>query len=335
MIYRLLKLNHRIKNHRLKYLGVAAARFLGMRYLSVRLDPLVACNLSCLMCPFTAQRRQGSVTQGKFSPAELDRLARMIFPRTLQLVVGCSYEPTIFEGFEDIVALGKRHGVPRVGLTTNGQLLTSEMMARLNAAGLDEITVSTHGAEQNTYESLMAGASFSRLHEALGCIAATRGRQLKLRLNFTACRENLHDMPRLLEVFGAHEPDVLQVRPMFGRNFSQGMLSDDDVSSYLEYAEELVRDCRRRGITLLISREDPRFERKNYSTLIMPAVYIYADPHQVWRKDFDWPNETYDEYCRRTGFMGQLLRNVFVDRDTLLALTGRFADSAGYEIFNA
>jgi len=335
-IYQLLKLNRKIGSHRLKFLGVAGMRLLGMRHLSIRLDPLVACNLSCLMCPFTAQRGKGVVGKAEFSTADLDRLGRMLFPRALQLVVGCSYEPTLDKRFVDIVELGKKHGVPQVGLTTNGQLLTADMMARLGEAGLDEITISTHGVEHATYEALMVGASFPRLHDSLAMIVTARRNgvcpDLKFRLNFTVCRRNLRELPRLLDVFGPYEPDVLQVRPIFGRDYPEGLLTDDDVDLYLDYAKELINACRRRGITLMISRDDPRFERKNYHTLIMPAVYLYVDPHQVWREDFDWRNETYDEYCRRTGVLRQLLRGAFTDRNTLLESTKRFADSAGYEI---
>ncbi len=336
LVYQLLKLNRKIKNHRVKYLGVFGARLFGLRHLSIRLDPLVACNLSCLMCPFTAQRQNSVVAKAGFSSADLERLASMLFPRALQLVVGCSYEPTLHKGFVEIVALGKKHGVPQVGLTTNGQQITADMMGRLGEAGLDEITISTHGVGRETYELLMAGASYDRLHESLAEINRARRNgvcsDLKLRLNYTVCHGNLHELPRLLEGFGPYEPNVLQVRPMFGRDYPEGLLSDDDLNLYLEYADKLIDDCRGRGITLLISRDDPRFERKNYHNLIMPAVYLYVDPNQVWREDFDWRNESYDEYCRRTGVMGQLMRGVFTDRETLQESTNRFADSAGYEV---
>ena len=52
-IYKLLKINKLIKNHRIKFLGLYLLHFFNKRYLAINLDPIMACNLRCKMCYFT------------------------------------------------------------------------------------------------------------------------------------------------------------------------------------------------------------------------------------------------------------------------------------------
>ena len=52
-IYKILKFNNAIKNHRVKFLGLWLLSVLNKRYLAIQLDPVLACNLRCKMCYFT------------------------------------------------------------------------------------------------------------------------------------------------------------------------------------------------------------------------------------------------------------------------------------------
>ena len=52
-VYKLLKLNRKIKNYRIKFIAIWLLHVLNKRYLAVNLDPVLACNLRCKMCYFT------------------------------------------------------------------------------------------------------------------------------------------------------------------------------------------------------------------------------------------------------------------------------------------
>lgn len=52
-IYKILKLNNLIKNHRIKFFGLWLLNVANQRYLSIQFDPVLACNLKCKMCYFT------------------------------------------------------------------------------------------------------------------------------------------------------------------------------------------------------------------------------------------------------------------------------------------
>lgn len=101
-IYKLMKMNRYMKSHQLKFALILFANILNLRHLFVRFDPVIACNLRCKMCYFSNDefRKQNG---GIFSEAEINRLAKYIFPKTLQLVIGCSAEPTLYKDFTEIV----------------------------------------------------------------------------------------------------------------------------------------------------------------------------------------------------------------------------------------
>ena len=55
-IYQLLKLYRKIKNPRVKLCGILALHLSGRRYINVFIDPAMACNLRCRMCPVGNKR---------------------------------------------------------------------------------------------------------------------------------------------------------------------------------------------------------------------------------------------------------------------------------------
>ncbi len=85
--YTLLKLHKRIKSRRPKLLGLLLASRTGMRHLSVRIDPVMGCTLACRMCYFSSSeyRKQN---KGMLSLDEMEEIARVLFPRAFQWVVG-------------------------------------------------------------------------------------------------------------------------------------------------------------------------------------------------------------------------------------------------------
>src|SRR5258706_2568367 len=196
-IYKLIRLNRLVRSHRLKFAPVLAAHLLGMRHLFVRLDPIMACNLRCTMCYFTNDEYRKQV-KGEFSSQEIERIAELFFRQTLQLVVGCGTEPTLYKDFPEIIHIAKKFKVPFVGFTSNGQLLTKDHISKFVEYGLDELTLSVHGVERGTYERFMGRASYERFHQVLRLVDEVKGERGSLvpsvRLNYTVNAENLAEL---------------------------------------------------------------------------------------------------------------------------------------------
>jgi molybdenum cofactor biosynthesis enzyme MoaA len=300
---------------RLKFAAALAADWLGLRHLIVRFDPVMACNIRCGMCYFSDDDWLSKHPVSRFSDEEIDRLAKMFFPQALQLYIGCGTEPTMYKNFPRLVAIGKKHGVPFIGFTTNAQLLTAQKSAALISEGLDELSISTHGVIRETYERLMKRASYDRYHENLTELVkakrAANSDSPRIRINYTVNPDNLEELRGFFDVFGKYEISTLQVRPIIDygntdytkKNLAPFLTAYDDVM------DGITEECRKRGVILLANRKSPTYDEGNSSSFVYEKAFLrYLGPERVWREDFDWRKHTYKEHKRRTEYHRELLR---------------------------
>jgi molybdenum cofactor biosynthesis enzyme MoaA len=308
------RLNHAVKNPRLKFAAILLADLFRIRHLIVRLDAVNACNLRCGMCFFSDAAWRKAHMKGQFTKPDIERLAVMFFRDALQVHFGCAMEPTMFRDYPWLIELAKRHRVPFVGFTTNGQILSETAYERMACAGLDEITVSTHGVRKETYESLMPGAAYERLLASLAMIAGINRKigtgAPRLRLNYTICPANLEELDEFFEIYGRFGIFTLQLRPM--ADFGATTYADKDLRPHLSHynaaIERAIAACKARNIILLANRSDPAHERPNPAASVYKmGILRYLNPNVVWRDDFEWRTRDYRDHKSRLGWRRQLL----------------------------
>jgi len=322
--YQLLNLNRVVRSHRLKFAGLLGLYWLRRRHLWLRFDPALSCNLRCQMCYFSDPGFASDNT-GRFSPAEVERIAEVFFPWTVQLYLGCGMEPTTYKGFADIVALGKRYKVPMVGMVTNGQLLTPPHLEKLVDLGLDELTLSTHGVARATYERMMRRASFDKFLEVLDTLEAIKKRRgaarPELRLNYTVNAHNLEELAGFFDVYGKYSLRTLQVRPIVDLGNTE--YAEKDLTPHLARYKQILagidRKCREKGIRLLANYEDVSYQKPTTRAALAPEVVVYLSPQDLSKPDFNWRCESYLDYCRRTRWSRSLLKKVFTRAAQLAA----------------
>ena len=317
-IYRLIKINRLLRSARIKFLLVLLADIFHIRHLFLRLDPVNACNLSCAMC-YYSDKAYAKRIRGRFSVEELERINGLFFKRTLQLVIGCGSEPTLYRHYPELVRSARNAGIPFIGITTNGLLMKRDQLARLVDYGLDEITVSVHGVRQSTYENLMVGGSYAKLHEVLGALleikAAQRSSKPALRINYTVNQQNLDELKSFFSVYGKYRIATLQIRPMVDVGhtaYSYSPLDERALKSYHDIISELEKECKELNVTLLATKKDPNFHKEDHSTsYALPAVLRHIHPNKVWMNDFQWRTESYREYCQRSEWRKTLFQSIF------------------------
>ena len=284
----------------------------------------MSCNLRCQMCYFSDPSFTKENT-GRFSPEEIERIAEVFFPWAAQLYLGCGTEPTTYKGFVDIVALGKKHKVPMVGLVTNGQLLTPEHLERLVELGLDELTLSTHGVARETYERLMRRASFDKFLEVLDQLEAIKKRRgstlPQLRLNYTVNAQNLEELAGFFDVYGKYTLRTLQVRPIVDLGNTECTEKDmtPHVARYNQILAGIERTCREKGIRLLANYEDVNYEKKTTRAALASEAVVYLSPQDLSKAGFDWRQESYYAYCRRTQWSRTLFKKIFTSAAQIAA----------------
>ena len=318
-VYRLIALNRYFHNYRIKYAGVLIFGILGLRHLFIRLDPVNACNLKCGMCYYSDDSYRKKI-RGRFTDDNIERLAKMFFPKALQLVIGCASEPTVYKNYLSIIRIAKnKYRVPFVGITTNGQLISKDDVVSLVRSRLDEITISVHGTNAETYEEFMVNASFNKLIGLLSNLELEKKRVdsslPRLRINYTVNRRNQEELNNFFDVFGDYTIDTLQVRPMVDVGhtaYPYRPMTEIELNQYQSVISKLKLQCKERGITSLLTLKDPnlvQFDKD--SSYILHAVLRTIHPNKVWHKDFDWLNETYDEYTKRIRWRLLMLRTIF------------------------
>ncbi|HMI06813.1 MAG TPA: radical SAM protein [Flavobacterium sp.] len=327
-IYKLLKFNNYIKNHRIKFLGLWLLSVLDKRYLAIQMDPVLACNLRCKMCYFTDNEYVKQNMKGMFKEEDLEAIAKVNFKNALKLQIGCGAEPTLFKHNTKLIEIAKRYKVPYISMITNGNLLERKDVADFANAGLNEFIFSMHGVSKEKYEDLMDKGVYEKFHDALAFITDQKKTNpgLRLRINYTFNEDNFHELEDFFKVYGQYGIDIIQLRPIdkIGEttynNFSLKNIEND----YDRISGIMKTESEKRGITLLFPKSISRNEQEslvvetgNNSSYLMPYTYCYVSPKFFWNDNFDWRNESWAGWKKRHAWNSELFRNIFISKTEL------------------
>jgi hypothetical protein len=128
----------------------------------VSVEPTNLCNANCVFCGYQFQERPHAQIPLATVKQIADATARAGATR-LRFTPSVG-EPLVHRGLEDLVAAARSTSPPlRVGLTTNGILLTPERYRRLVDAGLASIIVSMTYPDAAEYERIFRNANYAKL----------------------------------------------------------------------------------------------------------------------------------------------------------------------------
>lgn len=126
------------------------------------------CNLKCVMCPYHSSLLKPTHTTDFFTGNNamswemMEKLAKECGEQGITILIGSVEEPLLHPKITDFVQLCRKQGVPRVHITTNGQLLDESRAIALLQAGLTSIDISIDAAEPDTYLRVR-GANLNRV----------------------------------------------------------------------------------------------------------------------------------------------------------------------------
>ncbi|MDR1864475.1 MAG: radical SAM protein [Bacteroidales bacterium] len=315
-IYKILRLGTLIKSKRIRLFGIWMLHMAGKRYIGIFFDPVLACNFRCKMCYFSDEKWR-KIFRGAFHYDDIRLIAKALFHRALKLQIGCGAEPTLHKDLTKIIALGKQYKIPYISLTTNGNLLTKEHLTEAIKAGLNEITLSTHGLTRETYEYLMTNGSFDRFLQLLADIVELKKQyaDFKLRINYTINNDNMDELAKIWDIAG-EGMDILQLRPV--QKIGETEYTDFDLTDihkkYDAVIAPLIRECRRRNIVCLApAKENIAIikENKDYDDNLEQAAYCYISPRSCWQDGFDFRTDTFESFAKAHHLGRRLLSGVF------------------------
>lgn len=206
---------------------------------SVTITALERCNLACRMCD------QGHGSDRMLPFQALERLAPALpFVQHVCLTGG---EPLLYPGLEAFLELCFQYDCQTV-IQTNGTLLTEARSRFLVERRVGTLKISVDGARPDTYNRIRVHGDFTRLMAHIRTLnrvkAALGSRRPALEFNFVAMRDNIRELPRLVQLAAAMGVDKVNVfsllahtEDMAGQSlFFEPALSDECTLAALEAA---------------------------------------------------------------------------------------------------
>ena len=170
---------------------------------SIYIEPTSRCNELCQQCPRTLLSREDDrdLSYEKFCFI-VDQ-----FPVLERVVLHGLGEPLLNKDLPRMIAYLKERGT-YVLFNSNGILLNAKRGQALIDAGLDELRLSMDGASRETYALVRGVDAFDKIWRNVKAFIAMQREQdasnPALSIWFTAMRENLQELPRLIDLASEH-----------------------------------------------------------------------------------------------------------------------------------
>ncbi len=195
------------------------------------------CNSKCATCPLTFSPQEAA---RQLSLDEFEALVDQM-PDLQRAVLHGVGEPLLNRDLPAMIAFLHGRGVYTV-FNTNAALLTRRRQVELIDSGLDELRVSLDSSTPETYFRIRGIPAFDRVLSNVAGFRRTRAelRSQKPRTSLwvTALRENLHELPDIIDIAARLGVDEVYLQRMV---FWGEGLATADQSLYLQQEAEIER----------------------------------------------------------------------------------------------
>lgn len=220
-----------------------------------------ACNLHCFMCGCEMAReklRDHGVKRFTMDVSAFRLWADTAFPHIQIVNPTLSGEAFLLPYFDELIEKVAQYSC-RLDITTNGMLMKGERL-RKALPHMGQLTISFDGASKETFDYIRIGADFNvvmqnmkelqRLRHELGLVD-----KFGLSLHCTILRENVHELPQIVEIAAAH--DIPLVSGVFLIVYEQALLGSSPLHEPQKVNEALAA-ARERGRELGVELRLPQ-----------------------------------------------------------------------------
>ncbi len=219
---------------------------------SIYIEPTSRCNEACQQCPRTLLSREDD------RDLSFDNFRYIVdqFPVLDRVVLHGLGEPLLNKDLPRMVSYLKARGT-YVLFNSNGIALTAKRGQALIDAGLDEYRLSMDGSTREMYAHVRGVDAFDKIWRNVRAFVAMQKAQNASKpavsLWFTAMRENLHDLPGLIDL--ASDAGIKEVYMQRFVYFEQGLATSQQAlfrrstREELELVRRCEQTCKERGIT--------------------------------------------------------------------------------------
>lgn len=242
------------------------------------LDLTTKCNLNCCHCTDHHNIDVSRIRNQSENYLKMDRY-NFLFKYVNSIYLNISGEPLLSDKFWDVLDyIDGLDNDPYLFTITNGLLLNEKASNRIVNSKFKMITISMDGVTPKTYKRLRRGGNFNVLIENLKRFVSIRnkaGRQdLEIRILSTVQRENLTEIPELVNLANEIGVDRLEIHPLYENIAGKDtwIIEVDDFVYYypqqdIKYYPKLTRQMIQSGI------ENARDTKLNF--VISPRFDFY------------------------------------------------------------
>jgi len=131
--------------------------------LGIDIEITANCNLKCDFCRTTYNKYPNKM----MNIEDYKYIIKQIEGKCKTIKLNWRGEPTLHPDLCEMVKFAKNKNILDVYFNTNAQLLTKDMIIKLNDYGLDRISISIDGYNKDYYEKVRKGGKWDKLNENL------------------------------------------------------------------------------------------------------------------------------------------------------------------------
>jgi MoaA/NifB/PqqE/SkfB family radical SAM enzyme len=180
------------------------------RWRLLQIEPAIACNLRCVMCPWR-EITKNPENRGLMKQ-EIWASIRPYLSEIKSIDFTGGGEPLLQSNLPQWIAEAHTAGC-KTGFLSNGLLLKKEKLQQILAAGIDWICISMDGADAKMYEAIRIGSDFEQVCENVANIARLRsGNRPRTMINFVLMDMNFHQVEDIVRLTARLDVDQLNFK---------------------------------------------------------------------------------------------------------------------------
>jgi len=238
----------------------------------IQIEVSSRCISKCVMCPMTTFQEKWIAADMR--PSTYEKISRHMENAKMVWLQGWG-ESLLSENIFNMVKVAVKSAA-KVGLTTNGMMLTEKASKKLVEEGINVLAISMAGSKKETHDSIRIGTSFDKMIENVRRAVSLK-RSLGIsnpRMVFTFLRmkHNIHELPEVVELAGK-----LGVDEVVGTNLDYvACKSHEEMKVFSE--EPISRKCEKILIESEKAAKESGVTLHNYPLQMHDTAICFENP---------------------------------------------------------
>lgn len=247
----------------------------------IRIEPIHTCNLRCVMCHVSYEK----LTNAKVDVPLLAKQLKGLEGKWVD--IGSTHEPTAHPNFSDLVLSLSELGM-RIDMTTNGTLLTPNLVKKIADCNFEMVTISFDGCRKETYEAIRRNANYEETVSRILDFKSSVKRRTNFAVNNTVMKQNMNEIVESVQFWENNEFNFLFFIMMVVRDMNE-ILVNESLENQMDVVYKHFYDAARLVI------------EQNYKISIGSAAF--NEPSDLKKS---YPNNFIDSYVKSNNLQSRL-----------------------------